>query len=668
MDSRGRPAAAGELMAQDYRYIPLPASAPPGGYRATAARREQARLQREREAAWRRESEGLGMPVPASRNRPVGPVRDPRSEAERLDAVLAEQARLSRQTPTDRLIGEATRRAAPTTLAQIGASPEETSPVKRRFLDAMSALVDDPSKYEVGGGASTGGSLAEVAGFAGDIFAATGAGLTRGLGLTDAFVDPDERLAREQRVLDGPMIGGPSFIGAAPAQPSWVRRGLDHGFNVAADIEEPDTTGSLPVDVALSVASPENWFGLGAAKVATGAAGWFPKRLAAELTNIRRTLVQRAKDSGEKVKDAVIDTAVRNHIRDVAPNAKVAQRLIDGYETIALPTTGGVNFDQRRPLAQVMKFDAPGTSTTSTVKNERGVVLSNWSKQRMDIAYDVGGKRNESWGDGRWLFNLSDGDPETAVIITRLLGSFSPRQKTDANALNAIEAFLRASNGETTKDIIASQSFGHPLPNTVTANMDRAMQLGRIFQQKTEALAGAELGLHDAIPIDMWLLRALGVQSDTTPGTGAYRLLTEAVSKEAASKGESPFSYMAKVWMGMQDIVGTPTPSFSDAVGSLGLTGTIGTPAGRAQATSQIGGMAESMLSARRHARAKTPNIGVNSPVSVQPKMPYDEFLSQAQALMRRGIAGGDVLGRVKTPQGRANVSLRSLAQGRGAR
>ena len=70
MDSRGRPAAAGELMAQDYRYIPLPASAPPGGYRATAARREQARLQREREAAWRRESEGLGMPVPASRAKP----------------------------------------------------------------------------------------------------------------------------------------------------------------------------------------------------------------------------------------------------------------------------------------------------------------------------------------------------------------------------------------------------------------------------------------------------------------------------------------------------------------------------------------------------------------------------------------------------------------------
>jgi len=63
VDSRGRPAAAGELMAQDYRYIPLPASAPPGGYRATAARREQARLQREREAAWRRESEGLGVPV-----------------------------------------------------------------------------------------------------------------------------------------------------------------------------------------------------------------------------------------------------------------------------------------------------------------------------------------------------------------------------------------------------------------------------------------------------------------------------------------------------------------------------------------------------------------------------------------------------------------------------
>jgi hypothetical protein len=64
-------------MAQNYRYVPLTgdlsltirapnetrSSLPPGGYRATAARREQERLQRAREATWRRDVEGLGVPV-----------------------------------------------------------------------------------------------------------------------------------------------------------------------------------------------------------------------------------------------------------------------------------------------------------------------------------------------------------------------------------------------------------------------------------------------------------------------------------------------------------------------------------------------------------------------------------------------------------------------------
>ena len=402
--------------------------------------------------------------------------------------------------------------------------------------------------------------------------------------------------------------------------------------------------------------------------VAAATAGWFPKKLGTELMGIKRGLAVQAKASGEPLLDAVVNTAVRNHIRSVSPDAKTAQRLIDGFETIALPTFEGVNFDSRRAIDQVLKFDAPGTSTTSGMKGERGAMLADWSRKRMNVAYAKGELRNDQWGDPRWLFNLVDGDPQKAVQVTRLLGAFSPGQKTDANALNAIEAFLRASSGESTSDILKSLSFGHPRPNTVTANMDRAMQLGRIFQQKTEALAGAELGIHDAIPIDMWLLRALGVQSDTTPPSGAYRLLSEAISKEAAAKGEEAFPYMAKVWMGMQDIVGTPTPSFAEAVSSLKLPSTIGTQAGQEQARGMIGQMSKSMLQARRSAREGTAQVGISSPITNNPLMPFDEFLTQAQALMRKGIAGGDVLGRVTTPAKRTNVSLRSFVQGRGER
>ena len=183
----------------------------------------------------------------------------------------------------------------------------------------------------------------------------------------------------------------------------------------------------------------------------------------------------------------------------------------------------------------------------------------------------------EDWDDARWVYHLTDGDPTTAAQLSRLFGAFSPGQKTDANTLNAIEAFLRSARGESVDDILGplvkdadtgemtrmggSLSFKHPRPNTVQDNLERAVLLGRLFDDKVEAMSGSMVALHDKIPIDMWLMRAIGAQSDVTPGTGYYRLISEAMAKEAAKRGENPFQFMAKTWMGMQAIAGSPTPS-----------------------------------------------------------------------------------------------------------
>lgn len=388
-----------------------------------------------------------------------------------------------------------------------------------------------------------------------------------------------------------------------------------------------------------------------------GSAGWFPPDLKARLDAVaaqmrdqqRAEWVAAGKDPkkfGPRI--AEIQTAIKNIIRnDISQgDAREAQRLIDGYFTTALPSNyRGVNFDARRPVVDLLEHDASG-----------GVQFDDTSKQRLELAFEQGSKRaeKEQWGDSRWLYHLSNGDPKIAVQITRLLGAFSPGQKTDANTLNAIEAFLRSMRGESVDDILghkvpdparpgktmrvgATLSTGHPRPGTVEDNLQRAIQLGRIFNAKVEALAGAELGLHNDIPIDLWLMRAIGASSDSTPPEGAYRLISEAMAKEAAAKNENPFTYMAKVWMGMQDIVGTPSPSFAESAAHVRLPGHLQTP-----------GISDEVLANMTYHGAGVKDrtlAGARSPIATNPNMAFPEWERKAQDLFLEGKRA-DVLGK----------------------
>jgi hypothetical protein len=310
-----------------------------------------------------------------------------------------------------------------------------------------------------------------------------------------------------------------------------------------------------------------------------------------------------------------------------------------------------VNFDERRPVYELFR---KGTGAGDATFDET-------SQRRVALAYEQGVKRaeREQWGDSRWLYHLSNGDPSVAVQVTRLLGAFSPGQQTDANTLNAIEAFLRSMAGESAEDILghlvpdpgrpgkmmrvgASLSTGHPRPSTVEDNLKRAMQFGRIFAAKVEALAGAELGLHDDIPIDLWLMRAIGASSDTTPQGPAYRLISEAMAKEAAARGESPFMFMAKVWMGMQEIARRPSPSFAESAARLRLPGHLQSP-NIVQGT--LGDIAF------HAAGVKDPSVGgARSVIATSPKLPFADWEREAQALFRRG-KDRDVLGKQPIPK-----------------
>jgi len=432
----------------------------------------------------------------------------------------------------------------------------------------------------------------------------------------------------------------------------------------------PQKLTQIGADVADDVADPTDE----AEELVKGSAGWFPRDLKATLDELASTIRARQKKewiaAGKDPKNfgpriSEIKTELSNYIRNTvaAGDSKEAQRLIDGYFTTALPKNyRGVNFDARRPVIELLRPDTDG-----------GVMFDDTAKQRLALAFEQGSKRaeKEQWGDSRWLYHLTNGDPAIAAQITRLLGAFSPGQKTDANTLNAIEAFLRTVRGESVESILgrkvpdpgrpgklmrveASLSTGHPRPGTVEDNLKRAILFGRLFEAKVEALAGAELGLHDNIPIDLWLMRAIGAQSDMTPGASEYRLISEAMAKMAAAQNENPFTYMAKVWMGMQDIVGTPTLSFAESASRLRLPGNLKSP-----------GVADDVLQNIEHHAAGIKDLslsGARSPIATNPQMAFPEWEREAQRIFRVG-QGSDVLGKKQIIQNPKPQSLTQLVE-----
>ena len=272
-------------------------------------------------------SEGVARRVAErERVRPSGPVRDPRSEQERRAALLAEQDRLARQRPLERLLGSLPTDAPPAaprlpmTLASMGAAPTPT--VQSRIGNALTALVDDPANYDVGGVPAR-GSVEPFFDLGMDALSTTAAGLTRGLraaGMINPQLDPQEEALRLADIRQGrPMLGGAEArIGADPGMSlsSIARPMVAHAADVLANRAEPDTTGSFLADTALSVASPENWMGAGALKFA-----------AAPIAVIKKAMSKGAALTGAEasVKRAAVASDVLSSLDDVQRNALLTE-------------------------------------------------------------------------------------------------------------------------------------------------------------------------------------------------------------------------------------------------------------------------------------------------------------------------------------------------------
>lgn len=116
-----------------------------------------------------------------------------------------------------------------------------------------------------------------------------------------------------------------------------------------------------------------------------------------------------------------------------------------------------------------------------------------------------------------------------------VVSAFSPRERWTTNVAKAIAFSL----GE--------KPVG--LPNNLKM-AEKALSLGydALKGQKTNAFARAIAGDETAVVIDVWMLRALGIEKKT-PTQTQYVEMARAVKKVAAEYGMTPRAMQALIWI-----------------------------------------------------------------------------------------------------------------------
>jgi hypothetical protein len=117
-----------------------------------------------------------------------------------------------------------------------------------------------------------------------------------------------------------------------------------------------------------------------------------------------------------------------------------------------------------------------------------------------------------------------------------IIAAFSPRERWASNVKYA-HMFI---NGGT--------------PPTLTNNINMAyaaMSLGfnALNGRKTNAFARNIAGDKDAVTIDVWMIRAAGMDANKGVNDTEYRILAEVVKELAANRGMYPATAQALIWI-----------------------------------------------------------------------------------------------------------------------
>lgn len=116
-----------------------------------------------------------------------------------------------------------------------------------------------------------------------------------------------------------------------------------------------------------------------------------------------------------------------------------------------------------------------------------------------------------------------------------IVSAFSPRERWSVNVARAI-----------------SFSLGEKVTclknNLVMANNAFTMGFKALNGMKTNAFAKAIAGNEDAVVIDVWMLRALGIEKKT-PSQSQYAEMAKAVTTVATKHGMTPRAMQALIWI-----------------------------------------------------------------------------------------------------------------------
>ena len=92
---------------------------------------------------------------------------------------------------------------------------------------------------------------------------------------------------------------------------------------------------------------------------------------------------------------------------------------------------------------------------------------------------------------------------------------------------------------------ISNISLGN---NIRMANAGLELGFSALKGQKTNAFAKAIAGNEDAVVIDVWMLRALGIEKKT-PTQSQYKEMADAVTAVAVKHGMTPRAMQALIWI-----------------------------------------------------------------------------------------------------------------------
>ena len=123
----------------------------------------------------------------------------------------------------------------------------------------------------------------------------------------------------------------------------------------------------------------------------------------------------------------------------------------------------------------------------------------------------------------------------TLEIGATVVSAFSPRERWTRNVSNAIKFSL----GE---EVVA---LGN---NIRMANAALTHGFSALKGQKTNAFAKAIAGDENAVVIDVWMLRALGIEKKT-PTQSQYKEMAKAVTLVATKHGMTPRAMQALIWI-----------------------------------------------------------------------------------------------------------------------